>query len=169
MLWQLIQDGPRLWKRVLPVNNASPWDAEPCWLSGAGDEHTGNTRASSTNTAPAPRPLFSSCAGITGYALTVVIEVIEPTVLHRRLVDPLRRSPCHLTPALEAKARMFEFLRRNNRLRKHKYLYALLSKVRAQFGESNIQPFDASSNSVLLVPRSPCVSLKAHPQFHNSS
>jgi hypothetical protein len=66
------------------MNNDSPWDAEPCGFSGEVDvtgvspaELIGENRIRSTKIAQAHRPLFSSCAGMTGYAFTVVVEVTE--------------------------------------------------------------------------------------------
>jgi hypothetical protein len=50
-------------------------------------EFVGENKINSTRTAPAHRPLFSSCAEMMGYAFTVVIEVPETTVLQSRQVD----------------------------------------------------------------------------------
>ena len=66
------------------MNNDSPLDADPCWFSGEVNvtgfspaEPTGESRISSTKTARAHRPLFSSCAEMMGYAFTVVVEATE--------------------------------------------------------------------------------------------
>jgi|SRR6185437_13845910 len=70
------------------MNNDSPRDAEPRWFSAEVEvtgvspaDPIGENRLSSTKTAPAHRPLFSSCAGMTEYVFTVIIEVAETTVL----------------------------------------------------------------------------------------
>ena len=69
MLWQEMQAGPRLRKRVLPVNNASPRGAEPCAAAGAGcvtgagwAEPIRGSIAKSATIATLRRLFFNGCA-----------------------------------------------------------------------------------------------------------
>lgn len=57
----------------------------------------GNNMTSNTRTAPAHRPLFNCCAGVTGYAFMVVFEVTETTLPQSRQVDSadLKRLPSY--------------------------------------------------------------------------
>jgi hypothetical protein len=137
-------------------------------------EPIGENSISSTKTAPAHRPLFSSCAGMTRYAFTVVVEVIEATVLQSWPVGSLISNPCHLTPALETHAKACNIsdgpaAKHLTSGRANMQMNRTCMRSESSSDVASCNPCDASVDSASLAQQSSSIPPDGHLQFHNNS